>query len=68
MELFLSDNDGQVGSPFFHRNNTSISFHLNFPIKGYELFSKCILPFSKKLTTFLKRGRMVVFELLLNRC
>ena len=25
-------------------------------------------PFFKKHTTFLKRGRMVVFELLLNRC
>ena len=32
------------------------------------LFSKSILPFFKKHTTFLKRGRMVVFELLLNRC
>ena len=32
------------------------------------LFSKSILPFYKKHTTFLKRGRMVVFELLLNRC
>ena len=32
------------------------------------LFSKSILSFYKKLTTFLKRGRMVVFELLLNRC
>ncbi len=30
MELFLSDSDGQVGSPFFHRNNTSVSFHLKF--------------------------------------
>ena len=32
------------------------------------LFSKSILPFYKKHTTFLKRGRMAVFELLLNRC
>ena len=32
------------------------------------LFSKSILPFYKKHTTFLKRGRMVVFGLLLNRC
>ena len=61
MELFLSDNDGQVGYPFFHRNNTSISFHLKFP-------NKRLRAFSKKHTTFLKRGRMVVFELLLNRC
>ncbi len=68
MELFLSDNDGQVGSPFFHRNNTSVSFHLKFPNKRLRAFSKSILPFSKKHTTFLKRGRMVVFELLLNRC
>ena len=57
MELFLSDNDGQVGSPFFHRNNTSISFHLKFP-------NKRLRAFFKKHTTFLKRGRMVVFELL----
>ena len=32
------------------------------------LFSKSILSFYKKHTTFLKRGRMVVFGLLLNRC
>ena len=49
MELFLSDNDGQVGSPFFHRNNTSISFHLKFP-------NKRLRAFFKKHTTFLQKA------------
>ena len=45
MELFLSDSDGQVGSPFFLRNNTSVSFHLKFP-------NKRLRAFFKKHTTF----------------
>lgn len=40
MELFLSDSDGQVGSPFFHRNNISVSFHLKFPNKRLRAFFK----------------------------
>ena len=57
MELFLSDSDGQVGSPFFHRNNTSISFHLKFPNKRLRaFFKKHIYP--EKRNVYIRKNEM----------